>query len=303
MKRFSQVLLILFCAAAFAHAQTARPASYTISPRYAPGTTISLALESRIEDARDNTSGEQIYRAPITLRVLRNSTSGTLLEWKAGKGSLENVKQTTDPLVNMAEQIITELGLIVQLDSAGRYVGLQNEAALRARVETFAKLLIPQATASIKDAAVRQRALAAMTAALTPETLLSAARKELDLYFGISGLHLEPGRVIRKKSALLNPFAPIGSLSGEMEIRPGETNPKNGEVLVEFHQQYDPGKIFQMSAGQSSAAAETSKLTMDEAGQFILDSATWQVRKVRHTRTIRRNKEAVRAETTVITLQ
>ena len=302
MKRRWQFLSLIYFCAAFSHAQTSLPASYTIRPSYAPGTTLSLALESRIEDARDNSSGEQIYRAPVTLRVLRNSTAGTLLEWKAGKGSLENVKQTTDPLVNMAEQIITALGLIVQLDPAGRYIGLQNEAALRARVETFAKLLIPQATAKIKGTVARQQAVAVMTAALTPETLLSAARKELDLYFGISGLQLEPGRVIRKKSALLNPFAPAGSLNGEMEIRSAEIDPTNRKLLVEFHQQYDPGKTFQMSAG-SSAAEETSKITLDEAGQFVLDSATWQVREVRHTRTIRRNKEAVRTETTVITLQ
>jgi len=48
---------------------------------------------------------------------------------------------------------------------------------------------------------------------------------------------------------------------------------------VEFRQQYDPGNTFQMSAGGTSAADETSKLTMDEAGQFVLGSAlrrTWK---------------------------
>jgi hypothetical protein len=303
VKRLSRfwTLALFLVAAALGQAQVTPQTSYTITPRYAPGQTFSLQLESRIQDARDE-SPEQVYRAPVTLRVLRNSTSGTLLEWKAGKGTIENSKATSDPMLEMAERIITELALVVQLDSAGRYVGLINEADLRSRVEVFTNLLIPQATAKITDAAARRRTASAMTAALTPEAILIAARKEVDLYFGISGMLLQPGHSTRRKSSLLNPFSTTGSLSGEMEINAQVIRAGDGEVLVEFSQHYDPAQTFQMSA-ETDRRNELAQLTLDDAGEFLLNTESWRVTRVQHVRTIRRNKQAVRVETTVITLQ
>jgi hypothetical protein len=307
MRKVSRLILLLAAlhfagVAATAQVQTA---GYAISPLYSPGQQISLLLESRIQDARDG-SAEQIYRAPVTLRVVRNGTSGTQLEWQAGKGVLENSPETNDPMLRMAERIITELGLLVQLDPAGRYLGVQNESTLKSRIEVFTNLLIPQATAKITDSTARQRARTAMKAALTPEMLLSAARKELDLYFGVSGLRLEPGKVTRRKSGLLNPFGSTGTLSGEMEIKPEPENPGSNEVTVEFSQHYNPRTTFQMNSGKTQTEAandELAGMTLDDTGEFLLDRTTWQVRQVRHVRTIRRNKEAVRVETTLITLQ
>src|SRR5262245_52131966 len=164
------IISILLGGASPAFPQTPVQPRYTINPRYTPGQTISLLLESRIEDARDNLP-EQVYRAPVALRVLRQSTSGTILEWRAGKGTLENGRAGDDPMLQMAERIVTELALVVQLDASGLYLGVQNEADLRSRVEVFTRLLIPQTTAKIADATARDRAAAAMSAALTPEAM------------------------------------------------------------------------------------------------------------------------------------
>jgi hypothetical protein len=96
----------------------------------------------------------------------------------------------------------------------------------------------------------------------------------------------------------------VGALNGEMEIVPGAPDSANSEVAVEFRQRYNPSQTFQMNAGAgTSGSDELSKMTLDDDGAFTLDRASWQVREVRHVRTIRRNKEAVRTETTIITLQ
>lgn len=282
-------------------AQVTPAQGIVINPRYQPGQKLSLQLEIQSDDARDN-SQRKTYHTPISLRVVRKSTTGTQLEWQAGVATKEGGAAPADPIFEMAEKIFADLRLQVQLDPTGQYLGLRNESELKAKIQEFVTLLAPQATAKIADAATRQRNAEAITKALTPETLLSAARKEIDLFFGLSGLRLEAGKTTRIKSALLNPFGPTGTLDGEMEITPGPPNAVTGETRVAFAKKYDPTLSYD-SAGKSASADPSQQMSLDDKGEFVMDSTTWQVKQVRHVRTIRRNKEAVRTETTVITVQ
>lgn len=284
-------------------AQQPAATAFVVNPNFLTAQKLSLQLKIQLEDARNNPP-KRTYQTPISLRVLRKSTSGTQLEWLAGVGSREGAG-AQDPIFDMAEKIFADLRLQIQLDSSGKYMGLRNEDALKARIQEFLDLLVPQATAKIPDTAARAKASEGIRAALAPAVLLSAARKELDLFFGISGLRIEPGKPVRVKSGLLNPFGVTGTLDGEMELVADTVDAAANEVRVAFAQHYDPQSTLTFSGSNPSAPAPGAapQMSMEDRGEFLLDTRNWQVKQVRHVRTIRQNKQAVRTETTVITVE
>ena len=109
---------------------------------------------------------------------------------------------------------------------------------------------------------------------LTPQALLSAARKEIDLYFGLSGLPLEAGKPLRINSSAMNPFGERGTLEGEMEITPVEVDSARDEAIVEFRQEFDPKALGGTVPGRNSAfgsdvAAAAANLTLTDSGAEI----------------------------------
>jgi hypothetical protein len=284
------------------------------APSFASGQAYSLQLVETVEDVRDNPTRKTV-RTPITLRVLRNSTSGMDLDWVAGKPTAISPAGPPDPIFEMAERIFENLHLTVHLDESGKYQGLRNEDELRAKIQEFILLLVPQTTAKIADPAERKRAAGAIAKAMTPQAMLSAARKEIDLYFGISGLPLEAGKPLRIKSSVMNPFGERGSLEGEMEITPGAVEAAKGEARIDFHQHFNPASAGPASTGFGSSARSSaartpsapdsarasSQLTLEDAGEYVLDLASGRVRSVRHVRTIFEGSRAVRVETTELT--
>ena len=275
-------------------------------PSYLAGQHYTMRLEITTEDIRDHPP-QKTYQTPIALRVLRKSTDGTLLDWVTGKSSA-TAGASADPVLDLAENIFENLHMTVRLDPAGKYQGIQNEDELKAKIQEFELLLIPQATAKIADPSERARMAEGMTKAMTPATMLSAAREEVDLYFGISGLPLVVGKPVQVPSSVLNPFGEQGILDGQLETTPIGVDSAKGEARIEFHQEFDPkaragGKnmIFGSQSG-TGAAREDSGLTLTDSGEYLLDLASGRVKQVRHVRTIRRGGEAVRTETTTITL-
>ncbi|MBI2819542.1 MAG: hypothetical protein HYX73_06145 [Acidobacteria bacterium] len=277
------------------------------APSYRPGQQYELRLVISTEDARDNPP-KKTYESPVTVRVVRKSTAGTDLDWVAGKSTGRGAAERADPILQMAEKIFEDLHLMVHLDAAGKYQGIRNEEDLQTKIQEFVLLMIPQTTAKIQDAAERRQAADAMGKILTPQALLSAARKEIDLYFGLSGLPLEAGKPMRIKSSALNPFGERGTLEGEMEITPLEVDSAKGEARVEFRQEFDPKAAGRNAPGTtfasgSDSAAPTVNYSLTDSGEYLLDLATGRVKQVRHVRTIRENGDAVRVETTEIRVQ
>ena len=275
-------------------------------PSYLPGRQYELRLTMSTEDVRD-TPPRKTYETPVTLRVIRTSTAGTDLDWVAGKSNGASPEEHADPILQMAERIFENLHLTVHLDAAGRYQGIRNEEELKTKIQEFVLLLVPQTTAKIADPAERRRVADAMAKVLTPATMLSAARKEIDLYFGISGLPLEIGKPLRIKSSVMNPFGERGTLEGEMEITPMEADAARGEAIIEFRQEFDPQAAVRNTPGTSPAsgsgsAAGAANLALTDSGEYLLDISSGRVKRVRHVRTIRENGEAVRVETTEITV-
>jgi len=276
-------------------------------PDYLPGQQYELRLVMSTEDARD-TPPRKTYQTPITLRVVRKSTAGTELEWMAGKTVPLGAEAQPNPILEMVEKIFEDLHLRVQLDATGRYQGIRNEAELRAKIQEFVLLLVPQATAKIPDPAERRRAADAMGKMLTPQALLSAARKEIDLYFGLAGLPLEAGKPLRIKSSALNPFGERGTLEGEMEITPVEVDSIRDAAVIEFRQEFIPGTAGSILPGSNVAAgsdlaAAGANLTLTDSGEYVLELSSGRVKQVRHVRTILQDGQPVRVETTVITVQ
>jgi len=226
------------------------------------------------------------------------------IDWVAGKPNGVPPAGHPDPVFEMAERIFENLHLVVHLDEAGKYEGLRNEEDLKAKIQEFILLLVPQTTAKIPDPAERRRVADTIAKAMTPQAMLSAARKEIDLYFGLSGLPLEAGKPLRIKSSAMNPFGERGSLEGEMEITPVEVDAAEGEARVEFHQQFNPGSAARGSPGTTPGDSSLpAQLTLEDAGEYVVDLASGRVREVRHARTIFENGRAVRVETTEITLR
>jgi hypothetical protein len=276
-------------------------------PAFLPGQQVTLQLVQSSEDVRDNPP-KKVYETPVSLRVIRRSTEGTFLDWVAGKSSGSSAAQRSDPVLKMAESIFENLHLMVQLDAAGKYQGIRNEEELRAKIQEFELLLIPQTTAKILDPAERRRVADVMAKVMTPQAMLSAARKEIDLYFGLSGLPLEVGKSLRIKSSVINPFGEKGTLDGEMEITPAEIDSVKGEARIEFHQEFDPKTVAGPALGNNlvsgpESAAAVSGLTLVDSGEYVLDLTSGRVKQVQHVRTIRQNGEPVRVETTEITVR
>ena len=282
------------CLATFLAAGQIAAQQISTVPSYLPGRQYELRLMMSTEDVRD-TPPRKTYETPVTLRVIRTSTAGTDLDWIAGKSVGASAAERADPILEMAERIFENLHLRVHLDAAGRYQGLGNEVELKEKIQEFIVLLIPQTTAKIADPAERRRVADAMAKVLTPQAMLSAARKEIDLYFGLSGLPLEAGKPLRIKSSVMNPFGERGTLEGEMEITPMEADSARGEAIIEFRQEFDPQA--------ASGTAPPAKLTLTDSGEYLLDMSSGRVQRVRHVRTIWENGEAVRVETTEITVQ
>ncbi|HWP85391.1 MAG TPA: hypothetical protein VNN17_09390 [Terriglobia bacterium] len=288
-------LAALLLAAADLSAQTIRTA-----PDYRPGQQFRLLLMQTTEDARDNPP-RKTYEMPVALRVVRRGTAGTELEWVAGKPLRRQDSPPADPVLELAEKVFENLRLTVRIDPAGRYQGIANEADLLARLQTFLLLLIPQSAANISDPQQRERTIEALRKVLTPQFLLSAARKEVDLYFGLSGLPLDAGVPLRIKTSAMNPFGSAGVLEGAMEITPLVANPDSGEVMVEFRQEFDAAAML----GPATAArnAPGPSWTLSDSGDYVLELETGAVKRVRHVRILRRNGEPVRVETTELTRQ
>ena len=301
------MLLQRFCFAALLASGDLAAQVLNTAPAYLPGQQLELTLVMSVEDARDNPPKKTV-ETPVTLRVVRKSTAGTNLDWVAGRSVGTGAAERADPVLHMVETIFEDLRLTVHLDAEGRYQGIRNEQELRAKIQEFLLLLIPQSMAKIRDAAERSRAEAAMSRILTPEALLSAARKEIDLFFGLSGLPLEVGQPLRIMSSALNPFGARGTLEVEMEITPINADVARGEAIVEFRQEFDPGSADAVLPGASLATEPEADpagvgLVLTDTGEYMLDLSSGRVKQARHVRTIRQNGEAVRVETTEITVR
>jgi len=300
-------MLPLSCLAVLMTSGALAAQTINTAPSYQLGQTYELRMATTVEDARD-TPPRKAYETPVTLRVARSSTAGTDLEWMAGKSVALDANAQPNPILNMVEKIFENLRLTVRLDASGRYLGIRNATELQVKIQEFVLMLIPQTTAKIQDAAERRRAADVMGKMLTPQALLSAARKEIDLYFGLSGLPLEAGKAMRIKSSAMNPFGERGTLEGEMEITPMEVDAARGVAIVEFRQEFDPKAAGGSMPGRNSAfgseaAAAAANLTLTDSGEYVLDLSSGRVKQVRHVRTIRQDGEAVRVETTEITVR
>ncbi len=278
-------------------------------PDYPLGKRIDLLLKMQVEEIRDPDKS-RAFTTPVSLRVVRKSTAGTTLDWYAEKSTYEDPRVASNPLVSMAEQIFEHLHFLVLLDPEGRYLGISNKQELENKIKEFVLLLIPQATSQFADPERRSQAGQVMRKVLTPPALLSAAMKEIDLFFGLSGLDLEKGQSRQIESSLLNPFGGAGSLTGHMQITPVDVDPSTGAATVEFRQEFGPASLAGLTEQMSSAAGNASPapvavpaMNLIDTGEYVLDLATGRVRTVRHVRRIQVDGETVRVETTEIGLQ
>jgi hypothetical protein len=279
------------CVAALLTAANLSAQMIKTSPDYLPGQQFQLRLITSVEDSRDE-QPRKVYETPVMLQVIGKNAAGAELEWKAGKTSPVGEDSQPDPALELAEAVFQDLALIIQLDATGKYAGIRNEEQLRGKLQEFLLKLIPQSTAGIRDEDERRRAETAMARMLTPEVLLSAARKEVDLFFGLSGLALELGQPTRIESSMLNPFGRRGTLDGELEIRPIGVDDARGVAMVEFRREFEPA--------EPADGTGTGQVLID-SGEYLLELSSGRVMEARHVRTIRQSGEIVRIELTEIT--
>ncbi|MBN8733820.1 MAG: hypothetical protein J0L64_25010 [Acidobacteria bacterium] len=158
----------------------------TLRPTLQVDDTFELEIIRLREDSRrPQMNGRS--RTPIHVRVLESNPKGFLLEWKQGATEFDNPEIIKNPIAAAASNAAKDLVLQLELNPAGQFARLRNEAEVTAKLQTVMESLLAALGRQIPDSQQRQQVDSLVRRLMSPPVLLASATRDSQTYFALNG--------------------------------------------------------------------------------------------------------------------
>jgi hypothetical protein len=282
----------------FGRCADAGPPSFELIPALQAGRQWRFAFERKV------TRGGAVmhwYRAPLHVRVLEVDAGGALLEWVEGAQTIVDADPQRRPLLALGLAAMREVPLRLRVDAAGRVLAIANAAEVRAMCLALMDAAAAQFSADPDARDVVDQMLPALKAAYASDQMVAAATlREPMILFGAMGRRFGADEPVEFRTALANPLggAPLPAIA-RFAIR--AVQPRAGRAELGWLMVSDPvamtataqagvdtaARIANDAVDGDIAAPALPPVSLEERGEFVVDTASaWPVR-VTHARTVR----------------
>ncbi len=266
-------------------AGTANGRSVDATPRLRAGDEFRLEMvhvrERSVEAQQSHT-----ITTPVVVRVIAATPDGATIDWTPGVTTLSSREDGQDQLLRAASGITRDVRLRLVLTAEGKVAEVVNrdEVATRLRdgADTVVRELLGQLSA---DARPEFEGLASQ--ALSPATLLAAATRQVEMYFGMSGTALKVGEPVEVEFERPNPF---GGDPLPATFRVQAESATGTSAVITTETTYDAEALLQMmrhrieqQTGRPVTPEEgaiVARVEIADDGRYLLDRDTGLMREV-----------------------
>jgi len=248
----------------------------TIRPTLQTGDSFQLEYTRIVEDSRRPQANGRI-RAVVTVRVAEANPKGFLLAWTSGASSVDNPEIVKNPVAAAAANALKDYTLEVQLGPDGQYLGLRNEAATGAKLQSDMDAMIESLGRQLANPAQRQSAGALVRRLMSPPVLLGQATRDVRTYFALNGVEATAGKPAVQSMEQPAPFG-TGLLAATYTLvldsmdahsaRLSSTTAYDGQELSRL-----AARFFAQLAGGAPAAAASPSLEMADSAAYTYNRA------------------------------
>lgn len=281
----------------FGRCADAGPPSFALVPALQAGQAWRFAFERKV--VRGD-AVQQWYRAPLQVRVLEADADGALLEWQEGAQTIVDADPQRRPLLEIGLAALRDVPLRLRVDASGRVQSLVNVAPVRAQCLALMDAAAARLAADPAQTPLIAALFPAIKAAFGTAAMVSAASlREPAILLGAMGRRYGAPEPVEFSTSLANPLGgePVPAIA-RFSIR--AVSPRRGRAELGWLMVSDPVATQAMAragveqAARAIAAATYVKpsitvpqMSIEERGEFVVDTATaWPVR-VSHQRTVR----------------
>jgi hypothetical protein len=132
---------------------------------------------------------------PVNVLVLSTSTDGSVLEWVPGATVFDNPQAARDPLVGSVAQALRDIGLQLNLNAAGKLVGLVNQAEVALKVKAVVDAVVRDLAARMPQDQ-RKGFLDRIGKVLSVDVLIASATRDAATYLALNGASLAVGQAV-----------------------------------------------------------------------------------------------------------
>lgn len=252
---------LLPLAACLAFHQGALAQELTIRPTLQVDDTFDLEfIRIREDSRRPQMNGRS--RTTIHVRVLESNPKATVLEWKQGTTEFDNPEIIKNPIAAAAANAAKDLTLQLELNAAGQYTRLRNEAEVTAKLQTVMESLLAALGRQIPDAQQRQQVDALVRRLMSPPVLLASATRDAQTYFALNGATVNKEKPFTADLQQPSPFGG-GTIPARFRLTLDSLDAHSASLATTTT--YDPQAVARFSAQllaqaapSTSAAAQTS---------------------------------------------
>jgi hypothetical protein len=279
------------------------PPSFQLVPDLRPGQDWRFAFERKV--LRDDVV-MQWYRAPLHVRVLDSSADVALLEWAEGEQTIVDAHPQYRPLMALGLAAARDVPLQILVEASGRIRALANPAEVRARCLSVVEATAALWRASASTAPLADALLPGLRAAYRTDAMVGAsALREATILLGAMGRRFGAGEPVEFRARLGHPTGgePLEAIArfAIRAVQPRRKRAELGWLLVSDPLATDAAA--RQAAGQAvdiasaiagkkdedmaAALAAMPPVTLEERGDFVVDTGTAWPLQVVHTRTVR----------------
>ncbi len=284
----------------FGRSAEAGPPSFELLPALQAGQRWTFAFERQV--ARNGAVLHR-YRSTLRLRVLDASADGATLEWLEGDHVIVDAHPQRRPLLELGLAAMRDVPLVVELDPVGRVQSLRNANTVRLAILGGFDATAAHIGTQPEAAPVIAAMLPAMKAALATDAMVTAsALKEPMLLLSAMGRRFGADEPVEFRTTLVNPLGGE-ALDAIARFRIHDVDPRAAQATLGWLMVSDPVATDAASranlrrgaaiAGVADKPATTAAIaalpaiTLEERGDYVVDTASaWPVR-VTHARTLR----------------
>ena len=288
----------------FGRLPDAGPPSFELVPDLRAGQQWRFAFERKV------VRGGAVmhwYRSPLQLRVLETDADGALLEWTEGAQTIVDAHPSRRPLLEMGLATMRDMPVLLRIDTRGRLDSLANLDTVRRHCLGWLDQMEAQWRARPETAVIAEQMVPAMRAAYVSDAMVAASTlKEPAILLGAMGRRFGADEPVQFRTALSNPLGgdPIAAIArfairdvrrraGQADLGwlmvsdPVATDDAARDVAAQAVALAARAAAPDKAQALADAAAALPPVTLEERGDFVVDTATaWPVR-VTHARTVR----------------
>ncbi len=276
--------------ASLALVSVAAAETFTIRPQFTQGRHVEVEVARR----RADRGRKFVASSTVVIDVIRVDDSGAVLTFASGPTTISGAPAEVRRALEAVDRVTRDVVMEARFDSDGVFGGVENEAEVIEAVQRGMDEMM-RALAERAPTATMQQVRAAIQGMVTPTVAIDSATELVQLYFGMAGVDVTPGKGERAQVELPSPFG--GSLDADVEMRVVQMDPGLEQAVLRVESRPTPESATEAAAAavrrfapeaagaQFEAALARMRLSIADRAEYVLDLPTHWMRSVDFART------------------